>query len=123
MITVVSLSVRRTDYGRDPSCYPNAGFQLDCNRAATICSAVDKLHDVILTYISGFFGTIAFLAITMGYLVWRTTVVEWIVAAIGPFLCFFPNLPTDRVGIALSGAVWFWQRYDVKRSVLQMAKA
>jgi TRAP-type uncharacterized transport system fused permease subunit len=98
-----------------------------------ICAAVDKLHDVILAYISGFFGTIVFSAITMGYLVWRTpvvewtvvewTVVEWIVAAIGPSLCFFPNLPTDRVRIALSGAVWFWQRYDVKRSVLQMAKA
>ena len=110
---------------RDPSCYPNAGSQLDCNRAAMICSAVGNLHDVILAYISGFLGTIAFSAITMGYLVRRTTVVEWIVvewivvelivAAIGPFLCFFPNLPADLAGIALMGAVWFWQRYKWRK--------
>ncbi len=82
------------------------------------------LHDVILAYISGFLGTIAFSAITMGYLVRRTTVLEWIVAALGAFLCFFPNLPTDLAGIAIIAAVWFWRRYDVKRrSAVQMAKA
>jgi len=78
--------------------------------------------DVLLAYASGFLGTIAFSAITMGYLVRRTTVIEWIVAAIGAFLCFFPNLPTDLAGIAIIGAVWFWQRYDVKRSSVQMAE-
>ncbi|MEZ4615268.1 MAG: TRAP transporter fused permease subunit [Caldilineaceae bacterium] len=77
------------------------------------------VHDVILAYISGFLGTIAFSAITMGYLVRRTTVLEWIVAAVGAFLCFFPNLPTDLAGIALIAAVWLWQRYDVRRSALQ----
>ncbi|MCB0065174.1 MAG: TRAP transporter large permease subunit, partial [Caldilineaceae bacterium] len=80
-------------------------------------------HDVLLAYISGFLGTIAFSAITMGYLVRRTTVLEWIVAALGAFLCFFPNLPTDLAGIAIIAAVWFWQRYDVKRQAVRMAEA
>ncbi len=81
------------------------------------------LHDVLLAYISGFLGTIAFSAITMGYLVRRTTILEWLVAAVGTFLCFFPNLPTDLAGIALIAAVWLWQRYDVKRNTVRLVEA
>lgn len=76
------------------------------------------LHDVVLAYTSALIGTIAFSAVTMGYLVRKTTWWEWIIFAFGTFLCFFPNIPTDLAGIAIIAAIWFWQRYDVKRRAL-----
>jgi TRAP-type uncharacterized transport system fused permease subunit len=72
-------------------------------------------YDVILAYVSGFIGTVAFSAATMGYLVRRTTWWEWIIFAFGTFLCFFPNIFTDLIGVAIIGGVWVWQTYDVKR--------
>lgn len=71
--------------------------------------------DVALAYFSGFLGTVAFSAVSMFYLVRRTTWWEWLLAAFGTILCFWPNLPTDLAGIAIVAGVWFWQRYDVKR--------
>jgi TRAP-type uncharacterized transport system fused permease subunit len=73
------------------------------------------LYDVVLAYISGFIGTVAFSAATMGYLVRRTTWWEWLIFAFGTFLCFFPNVFTDLIGVAIIGGVWVWQTYDVKR--------
>jgi TRAP transporter 4TM/12TM fusion protein len=70
---------------------------------------------VIAAYISGFLGTVAFSAATMGYLVRRTSWWEWLIFAFGTFLCFFPNLLTDLTGVAIILAVWVWQTYDVKR--------
>lgn len=80
-------------------------------------------HEVLLAYFSGFLGTVAFSAVTMAYLVRRTTWWEWIIAAFGTFLCFFPNLATDLVGIAIVAAVWYWQRYDVKRTAARAGEA
>ncbi|MCB0163638.1 MAG: TRAP transporter permease [Anaerolineae bacterium] len=71
--------------------------------------------EVASSYFSAFVGTIAFSAATMFYLVRKTTWWEWLIFAFGTFLCFFPDLLTDIVGIAIVAAVWFWQRYDVKR--------
>jgi TRAP transporter 4TM/12TM fusion protein len=73
------------------------------------------LTEVIAAYVSAFLGTVAFSAVTMGYLVRSTTWWEWIIAAFGTFLCFFPNLLTDAVGVAIVGMVWAWQHFDVKR--------
>lgn len=70
---------------------------------------------VALAYLSAFLGTIAFSTISMGFLVRRTTWWEWAIAAFGAFLCFFPNVATDIAGVAVVAAVWFWQRYDVRR--------
>ncbi len=71
--------------------------------------------EVASSYFSAFVGTIAFSAATMFYLVRKTTWWEWSVFAFGTFLCFFPDLLTDIIGIAIVLGVWFWQRYDVKR--------
>ena len=71
--------------------------------------------EVASSYFSAFVGTIAFSAATMFYLVRKTTWWEWLIFAFGTFLCFFPDLLTDIVGIAIVAGVWFWQRYDVKR--------
>jgi TRAP transporter 4TM/12TM fusion protein len=70
---------------------------------------------VALSWFSATLGTIAFSAVSMFYLVRQTTWWEWGIAAFGTFLCFWPNLLTDFVGIAIVAAVWFWQAYDVKR--------
>jgi TRAP transporter 4TM/12TM fusion protein len=71
--------------------------------------------EVASSYFSAFVGTIAFSAATMFYLIRKTTWWEWLIFAFGTFLCFFPDLMTDLVGIAIVLGVWFWQRYDVKR--------
>jgi TRAP transporter 4TM/12TM fusion protein len=71
--------------------------------------------DVALSWFSATLGTIAFSAVSMFYLVRKTSWWEWLIAAFGTVLCFWPNLLTDLVGIAIVGAVWAWQYYDVKR--------
>lgn len=81
------------------------------------------LHDVLLAFFSAFLGTIAFSAVTMGYFVRKTTWYEWIIAAFGTFLCFFPNLLTDLVGIVIVGGVWAWQYFDVKRRAAALPPA
>lgn len=73
------------------------------------------LTDVALAFFSATLGTIAFSAVSMFYLVRRTTWWEWLLAAFGTFLCFWPSLLTDLVGMAIVGAVWAWQYYDMRR--------
>lgn len=70
---------------------------------------------VAMSWFSATLGTIAFSAVSMFYLVRKTTWWEWIIAAVGTFLCFWPSLLTDLLGVALVGAVWMWQWYDVRR--------
>lgn len=72
-------------------------------------------HDVALAFFSGTMGTLAFSAVSMFFLVRRTSWWEWLIAAFGTFLCFWPSLLTDLVGIAIVAGVWFWQYYDVRR--------
>lgn len=71
--------------------------------------------EVALAFFSGTMGTLAFSAVSMFFLVRRTSWWEWLIAAFGTVLCFWPSLLTDLVGIAIVGAVWFWQYYDVRR--------
>ncbi|NJP06386.1 MAG: TRAP transporter permease [Chloroflexaceae bacterium] len=78
-----------------------------------------QFYDVVLAYASGFIGTVAFSAATMGYLVRKTTWWEWLIFAGGTFLCFFPNIPSDIAGVLIICAVWFWQKYDVKRQEMR----
>ncbi len=70
---------------------------------------------VAMSWFSATLGTIAFSAVSMFYLVRKTTWWEWIIAALGTFFCFWPNLLTDLLGIAIVGAVWLWQWYDVRK--------
>jgi len=70
---------------------------------------------VAMSWFSATLGTIAFSTVSMFYLVRKTTWWEWIIAAIGTFLCFWPNLITDLIGVVIVGGVWFWQWYDVRR--------
>jgi TRAP-type uncharacterized transport system fused permease subunit len=68
-----------------------------------------------MSWFSATLGTIAFSAVSMFYLVRKTKWWEWVIAAVGTFLCFWPSLLTDLVGVTLVGGVWWWQWYDVRR--------
>jgi TRAP transporter 4TM/12TM fusion protein len=66
--------------------------------------------DIAFAFFSATLGTLAFSAMTMGYLVRRTTVFEWIFFAAATLLCFVPGLLTDVTGITMVLALWFWQK-------------
>ncbi|MHB8763581.1 MAG: TRAP transporter permease [Deferrisomatales bacterium] len=65
--------------------------------------------EVAMAFFSATVGTLAFSAMSMGYLVRRTTVLEWIFFAVATVLCYVPGLATDLTGIAMVGALWYWQ--------------
>jgi TRAP transporter 4TM/12TM fusion protein len=68
---------------------------------------VDK---IVVTWISATLGTIAFGALTVGYLQRRTTILEWVILAGATFLCYLPSYWSDAVGVALVVGLWFLQR-------------
>ncbi|MBW6454286.1 MAG: TRAP transporter fused permease subunit [Trueperaceae bacterium] len=65
---------------------------------------------VLVTWFSATLGTIAFGALTVGYLRRSTTVLEWAGLAIATFLCYHPTLWSDAVGVGLVAALWVFQR-------------
>ncbi len=68
------------------------------------------LMDVAFSFFSATAGTLAFSALTMAYLVRRTTILEWIFFAVATFLCFTPTLVTDLTGIGMVALLWWWQK-------------
>lgn len=75
-------------------------------------------HEILMAFFSATVGTIAFSALTMGYLIRKTTVLEWIIFALGTFLCYHPDLKSDILGIGIIFMVYFWQRYKNKKEAL-----
>jgi TRAP transporter 4TM/12TM fusion protein len=71
--------------------------------------------EVAFAWFSATAGTLAFSAMTMGYLVRRTTIPEWIFFAVGTVLCFVPGVVTDATGISMVLALWWWQRRKNRR--------
>jgi TRAP-type uncharacterized transport system fused permease subunit len=57
------------------------------------------------SFFSAVLGTIAFSATTMFFWFRRTTVLEWLILAVGTCFLYWPTLVTDAVGIALVGLV------------------
>jgi TRAP transporter 4TM/12TM fusion protein len=68
---------------------------------------VDK---VIVTWISATLGTIAFGALTVGFLQRNTTLLEWIILACATFLCYMPSIWSDVLGVAMVVGLWMLQR-------------
>jgi TRAP transporter 4TM/12TM fusion protein len=68
------------------------------------------LMDVGLTFFAATVGTLAFSALTMGFLVRRTTLPEWIFFAGATVLCYIPGVLTDVTGISMVAALWWWQK-------------
>lgn len=74
--------------------------------------------EIGMAFFSATVGTIAFSALTMGYLVRNTTIFEWIIFAVGTFLCYHPHLSSDIIGITIIFLVYLWQRYKNKKEGL-----
>ncbi len=79
--------------------------------------------EIFMDFFSATLGTIAFSAVTMGYLIRRTTVAEWLVFAVGTFLCYHPDIVTDVVGIGMIGLVYLWQRHKNQRERVSLMAA
>jgi TRAP transporter 4TM/12TM fusion protein len=72
-------------------------------------------QEIVMAYVSATLGTLAFSAVTMGYLIRKTTVLEWIIFAFGTYMCYHPHITSDLIGIAMIAVVYFWQRYKNKK--------
>jgi TRAP transporter 4TM/12TM fusion protein len=77
---------------------------------------------VLVTWFSALLGTIAFGALTVGYLRRTTTPFEWLLLAVATFTCYYPTLASDVVGVALLALLWRYQprfeltfRYGLRR--------
>jgi TRAP transporter 4TM/12TM fusion protein len=55
------------------------------------------LVNVLITFFTCIIGTLAFSALTMGYLIRRTTLAEWILFAVGTFLCYQPYYMLSKI--------------------------
>lgn len=66
---------------------------------------------VIITWISALLGTIAFGALSVGYLQRSTTLLEWLLLAGATYLCYLPSLWSDAVGVALVVGLYLLQRH------------
>ena len=77
----------------------------------TIIEAVEPATGLqtLSSFWSAFLGTIAFSATTMLFWFRRTTLIEWVLLAVGTFFLYWPTLITDGIGILLVGFVIFMQ--------------
>lgn len=71
--------------------------------------------EIFMSFLSAFLGTLAFSSLTMGYLIRRTSLVEWIVFAVATVLLYWPTLLSDVIGLVLVGTVYISQRTKNKR--------
>ncbi|WP_461210921.1 TRAP transporter permease [Desulfocurvus sp. DL9XJH121] len=69
----------------------------------------DALH-ISMAFGSAIVGTLAFSALTMGYLIRRTTVLEWLIFAVGTFLCYHTQHFYNIVGMAVVAGVYALQK-------------
>lgn len=65
---------------------------------------------VITSWISATLGTIAFGAVTIGFLRRKTTIPEWIFLAGATTLCYLTPVWTDVLGVALVVGLWWLQQ-------------
>lgn len=81
------------------------------NPDETIIEASDPATGLqtMSSFFSAFLGTIAFSATTMLFWFRRTTIVEWLILAVGTCFLYWPTLLTDAIGIAMVGLVIFMQ--------------
>ncbi len=79
--------------------------------------------EIAMSFISATLGTLAFSSLTMGYLIRRTSLVEWIIFAVATVLLYWPTVITDFAGLALVSIVYMMQRAKNKRQALINSEA
>ena len=78
---------------------------------------------VFSSMFSAVLGTLAFSALTMGYFIRRTNIIEWLVLAVATVLLYWPTLVTDGAGLLMVAAVYMSQKARNKRDDAQPASA
>ncbi|MFH2132798.1 MAG: TRAP transporter permease [bacterium] len=74
--------------------------------------------EIIFSFISATLGTLAFSALTMGYMIRRTTLVEWLIFAVATVCLYWPTIITDLTGVFLVGVVYMMQKSKNKKEGL-----
>ncbi len=88
---------------------------------AVIAETSPKPAKIFSSMFSAVLGTIAFSALTMGFLIRRTNIPEWLVLAAATVLLYWPTYMTDAIGLILVVVVVFSQKW--RRNDLQPAPA
>jgi TRAP transporter 4TM/12TM fusion protein len=82
---------------------------------ATIAETSAKPTKVVSSMFSAVLGTLAFSALTMGFWIRKTNLIEWLVLAVATVLLYWPTLLTDAAGLLLVAAVWMSQKARNRR--------
>ena len=82
---------------------------------ATIAETSAKPTKVVSSMFSAVLGTLAFSALTMGYFIRKTNLLEWLILAVATFLLYWPTLITDGAGLLLVGIVYISQKARNRR--------
>jgi TRAP-type uncharacterized transport system fused permease subunit len=90
---------------------------------AVIAEMSAKPTKIMSSMFSAVLGTLAFSALTMGYFIRRTNLIEWLVLAAGTVLLYWPTLITDGIGLLLVGAVYMSQKARIRRDEQSTATA
>jgi TRAP transporter 4TM/12TM fusion protein len=77
---------------------------------AVIAETEPRGSQVFSSMFSAVLGTMAFSALTMGFLLRRTSLVEWVILAAATVLLYWPGYLTDGAGLVLVAAVFFMQK-------------
>jgi len=77
---------------------------------AVLAETSARPANVFSSMFSAVLGTIAFSALTMGFLLRRTSLVEWLMLAVATFLLYWPGYVTDGIGLVLVGLVYRMQK-------------
>ncbi|MEZ4526673.1 MAG: TRAP transporter permease [Desulfobacterales bacterium] len=71
--------------------------------------------EIVFSFVSATLGTLAFSSLTMGYMIRKTTLVEWLIFAVATVCLYWPTIPTDCLGLVLVAVVWMMQRAKNRR--------
>jgi TRAP transporter 4TM/12TM fusion protein len=82
---------------------------------AVIAEMSAKPTKIASSMFSAILGTLAFSALTMGFWIRKTNLIEWLVLAVATVLLYWPTLVTDAAGLLLVAAVWMSQKARNRR--------
>ena len=82
---------------------------------AVVAEMSAKPTKVASSMFSALLGTLAFSALTMGYFIRKTNLIEWLILAVATVLLYWPTFITDGAGLVLVAIVYISQKARNKR--------
>ena len=76
---------------------------------------------ITMSTITSFVGVIALAASLQNYLYVKMNLIQRVACFAGAVCLIFPGVITDVIGVALTAAVWFWQKQQQKQTRMQHA--